>query len=225
MPFDPQGSMEERMKKLVILLAGAAALGACATNNADDMGAMGNNGAMGGTTAQAAVDANNPLFHPMYMTMAASSDMFEIQSSQLALQASQNQAVRNYANMMIAHHQATTQNLMMAAQSAGLTPPTPMLVPMHQQMLDQLRAAGTGAAFDAAYKQAQTMSHQEALNLHTNYAQSGDVPALRQVAAAAVPIVQQHLQQAQVLNVTPMMMNDGMMGQQPSGTSRAGERG
>ena len=218
------------MKKLVILLAGAAALGACATNNADDMGAMGSNGAMGGTMAQAAVDTNNPLFHPMYMTMAASSDMFEIQSSQLALQASQNPAVRNYANMMIAHHQATTQNLMTAAQSARLTPPTPMLVPMHQQMLDQLRSAGAGASFDAAYKQAQLMSHQEALNLHSGYAQGGDVAALRQVAAAAVPIVQQHLQQAQVLNVTPMMMNDGSMGQQPmgqqpSGAGRAGERG
>jgi putative membrane protein len=215
------------MKKIVILLAGAAALGACATNTADDMGTTGNTGAMGAAMAQTAVDTNNPLFHPMYMMMAASSDMFEIQSSQLALQASQNQAVRNYANMMIAHHQATTQNLMAAAQSAGLTPPTPMLMPMHQQMLQQLQAAGTGASFDAAYKQAQTMSHQEALNLHTNYAQSGDVPALRQVAGSAVPVVQQHLQQAQVLNVTPMMGNDGSMGQQPasSGSGRAGERG
>jgi putative membrane protein len=102
-----------------------------------------------------------------------------------------------------------------------------MLMPMHQQMLQQLQAAGTGASFDAAYKQAQTMSHQEALNLHTNYAQSGDVPALRQVAGSAVPVVQQHLQQAQVLNVTPMMGNDGSMGQQPasSGSGRAGERG
>jgi putative membrane protein len=215
------------MKKIVTLLAGAAALGACATTTADDMGTMGNNGTSGGAMAAAAVDTNNPLFHPMYMMMAASSDMFEIQSSQLALQASQNQAVRNYANMMIAHHQATTQNLMTAAQSARVTPPTPMLMPMHQQMLDQLRAAGTGAAFDAAYKQAQVMSHQEALNLHTNYAQSGDLPAFRQVAASAVPIVQQHLQQAQVLNVTPMMMGNDGMGQQPAagGTGRAGERG
>jgi putative membrane protein len=217
--------MEERMKKLVILLAGAAALGACATNTADDMGTMGTAGTAGGAMAQTAVDANNPLFHPMYMMMSASSDQFEIQSSQLALQASQNQAVRNYANLMIAHHQATTANLVTAAQSAGLTPPPPTLMPMHAQMLQQLQAAGTGAAFDAAYKQAQIMSHQEALNLQTNYANGGDVPALRQVAAATAPIVQQHLQQAQVLNVDAM--GQGMMGQQPmqGGSTRAGERG
>jgi putative membrane protein len=199
------------MKKYLVLLAASASLGACATNSVDPV-------ATGPVVA--AVDPNNPLFHPMYMTMAASSDQFEIQSSQLALQASQNQAVRNFANLMIAHHQATTANLVSAAQSAGLTPPPPTLLPMHQQMLDQLRAAGTGASFDAAYKQSQIMSHQEALNLQTNYANGGDIPALRQVAAATAPIVQQHLASAQALNLTPMMM------EQPATTgSRAGERG
>jgi putative membrane protein len=74
------------------------------------------------------------------MATSASSDQPEIQSSQLALQASQSQAVRSFANLMIAHHQATTQNVVAAAQSAGLTPPPPTLLPMHQQMLDQLRA-------------------------------------------------------------------------------------
>jgi putative membrane protein len=234
MPFASQGSMEEDMKKLVILLAGAAALGACATNNVDDMDTAGTTGTTGTTAVQTAgVDANNPLFHPMYMMMSASSDQFEIQSSQLALQASQNQAVRNYANLMIAHHQATTANLVSAAQSAGLTPPPPTLMPMHAQMLQQLQAAGTGAALDAAYKQLQIQSHTEALNLQTNYANGGDVPALRQVAASTAPIVQQHLQQAQVLNVDGMM-NQGMMNQgttggnqsgSQGGASRAGERG
>ena len=201
------------MKKLLVLLAATSALGACATNATEPVDA--------GPPVGAAVDPNSPLFHPTYMAMSASSDQFEIQSSQLALQASQNQAVRNFANLMIAHHQATTANLVSAAQSAGLTPPPPTLLPMHAQMLQQLQAAGTGAAFDAAYKQAQIMSHQEALNLQTNYANGGDVPALRQVAAATAPIVQQHLSSAQTLMVDPPMM------QQPPAASgsRAGERG
>jgi putative membrane protein len=159
----------------------------------------------------------------MYMSMAASSDQFEIQSSQLALQASQNQAVRSFANMMIAHHTATTQNLVTAARSAGLTPPPPALLPMHAQMLDQLRAAGAGPSFDVAYKQAQIMSHQEALQLQTGYAQGGDVPALRQVAASTAPIVQQHLQQAQALNAEAMMPPPPPP--PSSGSGRAGERG
>jgi putative membrane protein len=207
----------------MLMLAATAALGACATNNGDDMGTAGSQGSMETAPMSAAADPNSPLAAPMYMTMAASSDQFEIRSSQLALQASQNQAVRNFANLMIAHHQATTANLVAAAQSAGLTPPPPALVPQHQALLDQLTAAGTGPAFDAAYKQAQIGSHTEALQLQTGYAQGGDVPALRNVAAATAPIVQQHLQQAQNLNVDASMMG----GQQPVGGSspRAGERG
>lgn len=210
------------MKKLFILLAATSALGACATNTSEPV--------VADTPAVAAVDPNSPLFHRTYMAMSASSDQFEIQSSQLALQASQNQAVRSYANLMIAHHQATTANLVSAAQSAGLTPPPPTLLPMHAQMLQQLQAAGTGPSFDAAYKQAQIMSHQEALNLQTNYANGGDVPALRQVAEATAPIVQQHLASAQNLIVNamggqPMNGTTGTTGTSPSGSGRAGERG
>jgi putative membrane protein len=210
------------MRKTLLMLAATAALGACATNR-DDMGTVDTVGGAGAQMSSAAADPASPLFHPMYMTMSASSDQFEIRSSQLALQASQNQAVRNYANLMIAHHQATTANLVSAAQSAGLTPPPPALVPQHQALLDQLTAAGAGPAFDAAYKQAQIASHSEALQLQTGYAQGGDIPALRQVAAATAPIVQQHLQQAQILNVDAPMMG----GQQPAGgnSPRAGERG
>ena len=201
--------------RLLLVLAASTALAACNTTTNDNM-------APPAGTAAAAVDPNSPLFHPAYMATSASSDQFEIQSSQLALQASQSQAVRSFANLMIAHHQATTQNLLAAAQTAGLTPPPPTLLPMHQQMLDQLRAAGAGANFDAAYKQSQITSHQAALELQTNYASGGDVPALRQVAAATAPVVQQHLGTAQNLNIAPVNM------EQPapaSDAARSGERG
>jgi putative membrane protein len=201
--------------RLLFFLATSTALAACNTTTNDNM-------APPAVAAAATVDPNSPLFHPTYMATSASSDQFEIQSSQLALRASQSQAVRSFANLMIAHHQATTQNLVAAAQGAGLTPPPPTLLPMHQQMLDQLRAAGTGANFDAAYKQAQITSHQAALELQTNYANGGDVPALRQVAAATAPVVQQHLGAAQNLNIAPMNMEQPA---QPSSASRTGERG
>jgi putative membrane protein len=201
--------------RLLLVLAASTALAACNTTTNDNM-------APPADAAAAAVDPNSPLFHPTYMATSASSDQFEIQSSQLALQASQSPAVRSFANLMIAHHQATTQNLVAAAQGAGLTPPPPTLLPMHQQMLDQLRAAGTGTNFDAAYKQAQITSHQAALELQTNYANGGDVPALRQVAAATAPVVQQHLGAAQNLNTAPMNMEQPAS---PSSASRTGERG
>jgi putative membrane protein len=148
------------------------------------------------------VDPTNPLFAPGYMATAASSDMFEIQSSQLALQMSQNPAIRSFAQMLIGDHTRMTQQMVATAQSAGLTPPQPMLMPMHQQMLDQLRAAGPGM-FDMAFRDAQVNAHQQALALHQNYSASGDVPALRTLAAGAVPVIQGHLNHAQMLSVAP----------------------
>jgi putative membrane protein len=149
----------------------------------------------------AAVDPSSPLAAPTYMAMAASSDQFEIQSSQLALQMSQNPAIRQFAQTLITHHQQTSAQLMAAAQSAGLQPPPPTLMPQHAQMLQQLQAAGPGM-FDMAFRDAQIPAHQEALTLHQNYANGGDNAALRQVAAGAVPIIQQHLTMAQSLQVT-----------------------
>ena len=167
----------------------------------------------------AAVDPSNPLFAPGYMAMAGSSDQFEIQSSQLALQMSQNVAVRNMANLLIADHTRSTQMVIAAAQSAGLTPPPPTLLPPHQAMLDQLRSAGSGPSFDMAFKQLQVQAHQEALALHQNYSANGDVPAPRTVAGQIAPVVQMHLQHAQMLNVAPPPLPP-----LPT-TGRAGERG
>jgi putative membrane protein len=205
------------MRAVALSLLASCALAACTTNtNSADMA----------PPAAMAGDPSNPLSAAGYMAMAASSDQFEIQSSQLALQVSTNPAVQGYGRMLIAHHQATTANLIQAAQSAGLPPPPPTLLPMHQTMLDQLRAAGTGPAFDQAYKTIQIPAHEQALALHTNYASGGDVPALRQVAAAAAPIVQQHLVGAQNLNVMAMQQMQQPMEQAPATAPvRSGERG
>ena len=147
------------------------------------------------------VDPNSPLAAPMYMQMAASGDLFEIQSSQLALQMSQNAAVRQLAQTLITDHTQLSNTMMAAARSAGLTPPPPALLPQHQQMLDQLRTSG--ANFDAAYKTLQIAAHQDALTLHQNYASGGDNAALRTVAGQAVPVIQGHLSHAQMLSLTP----------------------
>ena len=164
--------------------------------------------------AVAAVDPMSPLAAPMYMQMAASSDMFEIQSSQLALQMSQNAAVRAFAQMLVTDHTRMSNEMRLAAATAGLPLTPPALLPRQAQMLEQLRAAPAGT-FDLAYRDAQIMAHQEALQLHQNYANGGDHPALRTVATRAVPVIQGHLAQAQTLPVAaqaPMPARPGERG-------------
>ena len=178
------------MKTLAICVAAGALLAGCASRTEPPPPVM----------AAPVVDSNSPLYAPGYTTMAASGDQFEIQSSQLALQMSQNPAVRAFAQMLINDHMRMTQQMAATAQGTGLNPPPPALSPMHQAMLDQLRAAAPGT-FDMAFRDAQINAHHRALQLHQNYAASGDVPALRNLAASAVPVIQAHLMQAQNLQV------------------------
>jgi putative membrane protein len=178
------------MRKLAILLGGALVLAGCQTTPA-------------APPPPPPVDLNNLLMAPGFLAHASSGDQFEIQSSQLALQASQNPAVRNFASLLIADHNRMSQAMAAAAASAGITPPAPALLPEQQAALAQLQAAGTGPNFDMAFRQAQITGHQGALGLMQNYATSGDVPALRTAAQQAIPTIQMHLQQAQMLNVMP----------------------
>jgi putative membrane protein len=126
---------------------------------------------------------------PAFVAMAASSDMFEIQSSRMALQRSQMPMNRMHAEMMIRDHTAMSAQLRAAAQSAGLGVPMQMM-PMHVAMLHELSRSGN---FDAVYRRQQILSHQQSLALMDNYARRGDVPQLRGVAASAVPVVRGHL--------------------------------
>ena len=121
----------------------------------------------------------------------------------MALQASQNPGVQSFANMIIRDHTQSTQMLMAAAQAAHVPAPPSGILPPQQALLDQLRAAGSGVSFDEAFQQIQIQAHQQALMLHQNYAQNGDVPQLRATAAQIVPVVEKHLAMAQALQVTP----------------------
>ncbi|HVE00322.1 MAG TPA: DUF4142 domain-containing protein [Sphingomicrobium sp.] len=179
------------MRKLAIMLGGAILLAGCQPAPPP------------APPPPPPVDMNNLLAAPGFLAHATSANLFEIQSSQLALQASSNPQVRNYANLIISDHTRLGQAVGAAAQSAGLVPPPPGLLPDEQAALGQLAAAGTGPNFDMAYRQAQITAHQQAIGLMQNYAASGDVPALRTAAQQAIPMMQMHLQQAQLLNVAP----------------------
>jgi putative membrane protein len=120
--------------------------------------------------------------------------------------------------MMINDHTRLGQAMGAAATSAGVTPPAPALLPPQQAALDQLRAAGSGPSFDMAYQQAQISGHQEALTLFQNYAASGDVPAIKAAASQAIPTIQMHLNQAQMLQTAPPPPP-------PPPVRRSGERG
>ncbi|HEX8126450.1 MAG TPA: DUF4142 domain-containing protein [Allosphingosinicella sp.] len=172
------------IRPLLIASAASLALAACATDG--DM-----------APSAAAAGDMTPNRRDAYVQMAAASDLFEIQSSQIATSKAQSPEVRAFAQMLIEHHTATTQQLTAAATAAG-TAPNPMLMPMQAEMISRLQAA-SGAEFDRLFIRQQIPAHEMALALHQNYARNGDTPGLQAVAASAVPIVRQHLERARTL--------------------------
>ena len=133
-----------------------------------------------------------------FLFYAGAGDVFEITSSMILLNKSTNPQVRAYASMLIDHHTRTTNLALANAKAAGVMAPPPEMSAMQKGMIGALHAAAP-AAIDRLYLQQQVPAHQQALSLMNGYARSGDVPALRQTAQGAVPIVQGHLTQAQSL--------------------------
>ena len=175
------------MKRIALVLAATALVGACAQNPPPPV--------------VPPVDVTSPLYGPTFLQTATSANLLEIQSSQLALQMSQNPSVRSFAQMIIADHQQLGAQMAAAAQSAGVPPPPPALSPDDQARLSALQAAGPG--FDMAYRDMQVAAHQQAIGLFQNYATSGDNPVLRGTASQALPALQRHLAAAQAIVLTP----------------------
>jgi len=176
-----------RTKKSALLGAAAAvlALGACADDSSRPSQPM------AGVQARTASSATM-----QYVEAMANGNMFEIQSSQIALQKSSNAQVRRFAQRMIDDHTRMQTELSTAVRSTGpsLTVPTQM-DNRHQSAIGDLQGA-TGRDFDRMYMTAQVNGHNEALAASQTYAQNGDDPALRQYAANAATAIQQHLAEA-----------------------------
>ncbi len=132
----------------------------------------------------------------VFVPTATSSNLFEIESSRLALQRARNPEVRRFAQQMIRDHNLATRRMAAVVRRSGLPMPPPAMIPRHQAMLATVQAAPD---FDAAYMSAQVMAHQESVALFSSYASNGDVPPLANFAGATLPNLQMHLEHAQSL--------------------------
>ena len=162
----------------------------------------------------------------LYIELMASGDRFEVESSQLALERSQNPAVRAFAATMIEAHTRMSGQLEAAAQTVRPATPAFALISHHFEMLEQLRHAG--ADFDMLYRDFQLRVHQEALALDQDYAKTGNVVALVSLAREGLGPLQAHLQQAMQLPVPPtpaVVPLPPPAPYAPRGSGRAGERG
>ncbi|MGO4573293.1 DUF4142 domain-containing protein [Microvirga sp. 2TAF3] len=158
-----------------------------------------------------------------FVNKAAVSNMFEIQSSQLAQQKSQNDRVRQFAQRMVQDHTAATDKLKSTAQGIqGVTVPASLDQP-HEQMMQTLQNA-SGAGFDRAYVQMQVTAHRDAVNLFDQYAQNEDNPQLKQFAQQTLPTLREHLQSVeQIQTALPPAQVGATQGNQQTAQNQGGQ--
>ena len=135
-----------------------------------------------------------------FVKEAASSDMFEIQSSQLAAERSKDQATKTFAAHMIADHEKTTADIKGMITSGALKADVPMaMIPTHQKLFDALKDL-QGDDFTKRYHDEQVTAHKDAVSLYQRYAKGGDNQGLKDWAAKTQPALEEHLKMAQALD-------------------------
>lgn len=127
-----------------------------------------------------------------YVTTAGASDLYEITSSKMLLETTQNPKLRDFAQMMVTHHTKSTADVKAAAMKSRVRVAPPKLTPLQQELVTELRAEN-GPARDAAYIAQQKAAHGQALAVQKAYAMEGTAPALKSTAAEIVPVVENHI--------------------------------
>lgn len=143
----------------------------------------------------------------------AMGDSMEIRMAQHALQQTQTQSVRDFANTLIADHTASLQQGRTAAQQAGLTPQLAVGDTAGMRMMDHMNMSsmssmsgnmnmshgGTMAYSDANFIRHNVMMHRHMLSELQTLSGVARSDAVKSTVTASIPVVQKHLTTAQQL--------------------------
>jgi putative membrane protein len=133
-----------------------------------------------------------------FVKEAATSDAFEIQSSQMARERG-NASEKSFAATMIRDHQKTSDDLKSMISKGDVQAELPTgLDSSHQSEIDKLKSL-KGADFSSRYDSDQLSGHRDAVSLFERYAKGGDNPKLKDWADKTLPTLRHHLDMAQDL--------------------------
>ncbi len=151
-----------------------------------------------GTLAATAAYANS-ISTQDFVTKASIANQFEIDSSKLALNKSQNSDVKSFAERMVDDHTKTGDKLKEVLKSSDSNAkPADKLDDKHQKLLDKLEST-SGEAFDRQYIDIQTDAHKEAVSLFTDYSRHGKDKPLKDFVSETLPTLKDHLKHVQNL--------------------------
>lgn len=133
-----------------------------------------------------------------FVDFAAQTDMIEANLGQLAQDSAERQDVKDYGKMLANDHTNDFQQLTAAAQQANLTVPT-SIDEQHNKAIIGPYQKLKGAAFDHKYIADMIAGHTKAIEVYKKAAADAENPAIKTYAAAALPVLQKHLDGAKEL--------------------------
>ena len=131
---------------------------------------------------------------PTFVMAAASSNLFEIEAGNLAMQNASDQKVKDYARMMVDHHTMANQQLQTIASQMGVTLPQTMM-DIHQVMIDKIDDK-TGSEFDEDYMDTMETAHKMDITMYEAKNNNATDQNLKAYVAKTLPILQKHHQTA-----------------------------
>lgn len=169
------------------------ATGTDATGTTGTTDATGTTGNMG-TEPNVSVGDLATLDDPTFVAAAASSNMFEIEAGNLAMQNASDQKVKDFGSMMVEHHTMANQELQTLASQMGATMPQAMMA-IHREMLENL-SGKTGTEFDEDYMDAMETAHKMDILMFEAKNNNATDPNLKAYAAKTLPILETHRKSA-----------------------------
>ncbi|MBF9223149.1 DUF4142 domain-containing protein [Hymenobacter ruricola] len=134
---------------------------------------------------------------PVFLMNAASSNMLEVRTGQMAAQKASNADVRKYAQMMVSHHTQATQQLKAVAAPLGVQMPTAMM-PVHQAMADRLQNK-SGKDFDETYMDMMETAHKMDIAMFEVKSKAAETPNVQSFATNTLPMLRSHYDMANSL--------------------------
>jgi putative membrane protein len=131
-----------------------------------------------------------------FMTEAAQGSMMEIQLGQLAQEKGSSEGVKEFGRRLQEDHQKASEKLKGIAQQRNLDLPSDM--GKHQQHIDKLQNL-SGEQFDRAFLRMQIQHHEKDIRKFRNQANRSMDTDVKEFAQGTLPVLQQHLEQAQEL--------------------------
>jgi len=152
----------------------------------------------------ACTDDDDPIDERMqnqeFVTLAASSNRFEVAAGELANEQGADDRVIEYGNRMVMDHGAAGIELRALAETKGWNVPDD-LMEREQDMLEDLMVL-EGAAFDQEFARKMVLSHEQAVALFERASGPGGVldDDLREWASGKLSTLREHLEHARELD-------------------------